>query len=430
MERPSLLRPASLHELIDRICIGKNINEFISTKKFRCFRPQNELKYVPYADDFGPLNFSCVAHFIEQLHHELTSFPSCKIVYCVDPGRREFTNAVFLLGCYMLLKLDMSVEDVIAKFDWLDDYMIEYYRDATLLESDFDLTLEDCWRGLSRGASEGWVVRPRKDTVLWGMVDVGEYAHFDDPLNADLHVVVPGKFVAFRGPVDLGPREYCDEAGYRRFSPAYYVDIFRDLGVTDVVRLNEPEYDRGDFVAAGIGHHDLYFDDCTFPPPAIVAAFLDVADAARGLVAVHCKAGLGRTGTLIALYLMRSCHFTAREAIGWLRIMRPGSVIGQQQRGLVAWEAGGGPAVAALAAAMRSLSTGAADGDDCLGHASQVAAGMERRCAAGGNTPAPRSAVTGPTPEQAAGAVMCGGRDAPLGVGAHAAAAYGARREA
>ena len=364
------------------------------------------------------------------LDQDLVEFPSCKIVYCVDPGRREFTNAAFLLGAYMILKLNKPVNEVTAKFDWLDECMVESYRDATLYESDFPLLLEDCWRGLARGAAAGWVRCPLDDASVWGMVDIGEYAHFDDPLNADLHVVVPGKFVAFRGPVDLGPREYCDEAGYRRFSPAYYVDIFRDLGVTDVVRLNEPEYDRGDFVAAGVGHHDLYFDDCTFPPPAIVAAFLDVADAARGLVAVHCKAGLGRTGTLIALYLMRSCHFTAREAIGWLRIMRPGSVIGQQQRGLVAWEAGGGPAVAALAAAMRSLSTGAADGDDCLGHASQVAAGMERRCAAGGNTPAPRSAVTGPTPEQAAGAVMCGGRDAPLGVGAHAAAAYGARREA
>ncbi len=65
----------------------------------------------------------------------------------------------------------------------------------------------------------------------------------------------------------------------------------------------------------------------------------DVAVEGGGAVAVHCKEGLGRTGTLIALYMMRSLGFGAREAIGWLRIMRPGSVIGPQQHFLCAVEA-------------------------------------------------------------------------------------------
>jgi cell division cycle 14 len=42
-------------------------------------------------------------------------------------------------------------------------------------------------------------------------------------------------------------------------------------------------------------------------------------------------AGLGRTGTLIGAYLMKHFKFTAAEVIAWLRICRPGSVIGPQQ---------------------------------------------------------------------------------------------------
>ena len=57
--------------------------------------------------------------------------------------------------------------------------------------------------------------------------------------------------------------------------------------------------------------------------------------------------------TLIALHLMRRHGFTAREAMGWLRIMRPGSVIGEQQQYLCSVER------AVLRRAGRSVSAGA-----------------------------------------------------------------------
>ena len=46
---------------------------------------------------------------------------------------------------------------------------------------------------------------------------------------------------------------------------------------------------------------------------------------------MYVVAGLGRTGTLIGLYMMKHYKFTAAETIAWIRICRPGSIIGPQQ---------------------------------------------------------------------------------------------------
>ena len=51
-------------------------------------------------------------------------------------------------------------------------------------------------------------------------------------------------------------------------------------------------------------------------------------------IAVHCKAGLGRTGCLIGAYMIYRYGFTANEIIAFMRFMRPGMVVGPQQHWL------------------------------------------------------------------------------------------------
>jgi cell division cycle 14 len=75
--------------------------------------------------------------------------------------------------------------------------------------------------------------------------------------------------------------------------------------------------------------------DGSTPSPEIVQKFIELVDANKEGTAVHCKAGLGRTGTLIALWAMKHYRFCAADFIGWIRVLRPGSILGPQQQFLL-----------------------------------------------------------------------------------------------
>jgi cell division cycle 14 len=110
----------------------------------------------------------------------------------------------------------------------------------------------------------------------------------------------------------------------------------RNVGL--VVRLNSELYSSTYFTKLGIQHLNMIFDDGTCPPLSLVRKFVNLAHEMitvqkRG-IAVHCKAGLGRTGCLIGAYLIYKHGFTANEIIAYMRFMRPGMVVGPQQHWL------------------------------------------------------------------------------------------------
>lgn len=56
----------------------------------------------------------------------------------------------------------------------------------------------------------------------------------------------------------------------------------------------QSSYKPEDFTAHGLVLHDFSFEDGSVPNASVVGAFLNACSSARGAVAVHCRAGLGK----------------------------------------------------------------------------------------------------------------------------------------
>ena len=90
--------------------------------------------------------------------------------------------------------------------------------------------------------------------------DPREYEYYEKVENGDLNWVIPGKFIAFMGPIE---KKHGETHGN---SPEDYLEVFRHFGVSHVIRLNEPsKYDRQKFIKNGIRHTELYFIDGSTP---------------------------------------------------------------------------------------------------------------------------------------------------------------------
>ena len=280
--------------------------------------PDPLTRYNALEDEFGPSDLGSVFQFCDWLDAHLLGTDQ-ELGIRVSSEGKKLTNIVFLVGSYMILRHSSDLRSTLSCLEPLMSQTIPY-RNVSRDTDPFDLHLRDCLAALERAKAVGWL----------DAFDVEEYRNLDNPLNADLHVVVPGKLIIMRGPLDLPDgarwRDVTTDSGSLRrdFSPAHYADVLAALGAVAVLRCNAPAYDRRGFEAAGIVVVDLGCEDGAAPPVDAVAKFLAVVERLPAAVAVHCRSGRGRSGTLVALYLMKHHGFSAREAIAWLRIVRPG----------------------------------------------------------------------------------------------------------
>jgi hypothetical protein len=291
------------------------------TNAFHFFSVDGELNYEPFFADFGPLSLGCLYRFCNILNEKLKhpDLASKKIVFYTSHDAHKRANGAVLIGAYSVLYCGKTADEAFLPFKEVYPPFVPF-RDAAMGICTFNLTVQDCLRAVHKANILKW--------LDFSTFDLDQYEYYEQVEAGDLNEIVPGKFIAFSGPAAKHLEAY---DGSITLGPEDYVPVFKKFGVSAVIRLNKKVYDKKGFVDEGIKHYDLYFVDGGTPSEAIVRRFCEVCETEPGCIAVHCKAGLGRTGVLIGCYLMKHFHLTAHEVIAWLRMARPGSVIGPQQ---------------------------------------------------------------------------------------------------
>lgn len=110
------------------------------------------------------------------------------------------------------------------------------------------------------------------------------------------------------------------------------INWIRSLGVRSIITMTEDSLPNS--WLDGMEYLHVPTEDLTAPDLEKIDGAVDYIDERirnKEPVMVHCAAGIGRTGTILASYLIKYQKMTAKEAIEKVRNERPGSVQSDMQ---------------------------------------------------------------------------------------------------
>ncbi|KAI1357035.1 tyrosine-protein phosphatase CDC14 [Xylaria sp. FL0043] len=310
------------------------------------FTVDDTLLYNAFHHDFGPLHIGHLYRFALHFHDVLGAKEneSRPIVFWSRADPKSRANAACMLACYMVLIQAWPPHLALAPIAQVDPPLMPF-RDAGYSQADYGLTVQDVVYGVWKAKEEGCCALDN--------FDLDEYERFERVDQGDFNWVTP-HFLAFASPQHSPVARVPESSEAWAALPKTLAEVdahptlpqpfknvlqhFTERNIGLVVRLNSPLYSPSFFEALGIKHLDMIFEDGTCPPLSTVRKFIRLAHETitvkKKSIAVHCKAGLGRTGCLIGAYLIYRHGFTADEIISFMRFMRPGMVVGPQQHWL------------------------------------------------------------------------------------------------
>lgn len=143
----------------------------------------------------------------------------------------------------------------------------------------------------------------------------------DHSAPRSFHWIVPGKLAGCAAPGVVNAIDY-DLA------------VLDRMGITYLITLTETNLDQDALRRFGLKNLHLPIFDREAPSNAqthMLLVRMERLMTQGEVLAVHCKAGLGRTGTILAAWMIRDGGFTAAEAIRRLRLIEPGFIQSQDQ---------------------------------------------------------------------------------------------------
>ena len=129
--------------------------------------------------DAGTVHRICDALEKALLEREL----GMPVIFYTSKEPADITNAVFLLGAFVCLRLGATPDQAWQPFKSLKCSVVLPYRDATWVKSTYDLSVPECWAGLAKAFEKG--------LYLPSTFDKNEYFYYDDPRNGGLIIFVP-----------------------------------------------------------------------------------------------------------------------------------------------------------------------------------------------------------------------------------------------